>query len=349
LLIGVTLARSAHAEEIERREMRLVVGQQVSLPAEHVVKYSEGVQGVVAVRLPEDGREFIVVGLNAGTSTLLLIYEDGHKLQITFTVKPVDSKVPKRENIRLDFYFVEINDTGRGQVGVGWPAFIGGGNLNGTFDLTTMHFSQAMLQVTGAALPRLDILQSNGWAKVARQAAVITANGSQAKFTSGGEVNIAVQGSLAAEIRQISFGSIVKVLPRHDPDSGRLELTIDAEFSSLAGEGAVPGRSLSSLSTIVNVELGQAVVLAGINAQSEARTKQGIPVLSQIPVIGGLFGSHGWRHENVQNLVFIVPSVVDLIGDSAQRQLQEALKVYSGYRGDFGAPLLNAPLIKRKP
>ena len=50
--------------------------------------------------------------------------------------------------------------------------------------------------VEDEALLRLDMAQAAGYAKLVRQAAVITQNGAEAQFSGGGEVNIPVQGSL---------------------------------------------------------------------------------------------------------------------------------------------------------
>ncbi|RMH36664.1 MAG: hypothetical protein D6689_22040 [Deltaproteobacteria bacterium] len=334
-------AAPAAAQTPETRQVELTVGQQITIPAKGVAKYSEGASGVVDVRLPEDGSEFIVVGLAQGITTLLLIYEDGHRVQYTFTVKPLGSEVPDAENIRLDFYFVELSDSDNYNVGVAWPSSIGaGGTLNASIDLTSGSFTTATATIAGHPLPRLDLLQASGWAKVARQASVITANGKQAEFNSGGEVNIAVQGSLAAELRTIPFGTVVKVLPRYDEKTGRLELTISADFSSLSGTGSVPGRSVSKVTTVVNVEMNQAVVLAGLRSQSEAATREGLPVLSQIPVIGALFGRHGKRTEQVQNVLFIVPSVVDVVKMDARRRIGEALATYRAFDGGAAAPEL---------
>jgi pilus assembly protein CpaC len=339
----------ATAEEVERRSVELLVGQQISVPAKGVIKYSEGVEGIVDVRLPKDGGEFIVVGLKAGTSTLLLIYDGGEKVEYQFTVKPLDSDVPRKENVRLDFYFVELSDTDSSQLGALWPASYGAGaTVDANLDLISGD-REATLQITGHALPRLDLLQAAGWAKVARHGVVIAANGSQAAYSSGGEVNIAVQGSLAAEIRRIEFGSRLKVLPRFDPASGRIEMTIEAEFSSLSSGGAVPGRSVSTLQTIVNVDMGQAVALAGIDARADGVDKEGLPLLSQIPVLGLLFGRRSARSESVQNVVFIVPSVVDVVSMAARARLDEALEVYSDFDGGLEGPVLIEAAPRQRP
>lgn len=325
-------APAAHADS--SKHMRIKVGEQVSISAHGVEKYSEGQKGIIDIRLPEDAEEFIIVGLRPGTTTMLFIREDGEKITYHFDVKALINQVPAKENIRLDFYFVELKEGGRYQVGITWPGSVGA-DMELEVGVTSTGFSGASASLSGLPLPRLDVLHKNDWAKIARQASVISANGEEAEFNSGGEVNIAIEGSLAAEIRQIPFGTKVKVLPRYDKESGRLELQIEAEVSSL-GEGRVPTRNKSNISTVVNVEMNQAIVLAGLYSQAEARNREGLPFLSQLPVIGALFGSHGARSERVQNVVFIVPSIVDVVDMRARSRIREALAAYDSFSGDMG-------------
>lgn len=331
LLPGRASAESAD----DTKRITLEVGQQVSIPAAGVAKYSEGVPGVVDVRLPEDGAEFIVVGLRPGTTTLLLIFDDGRRVQHLFTVESPDDEVEKRENIRLDFYFVEVTEAGNYSVGLTWPSRIGASSLQARVDLESGALTSATATLTAMPLPRLDLLQRSGWAKVSRQASVITANGKKATFDSGGELNIAVEGSLAAEIRQIPFGTNVVVLPRYDRETGRLELKIAAEVSSLRPGGELPARNRSTVDTVVNIEMNQAVVLAGLFAQDESQDADGLPLISQIPVLGALFGSRSARQDSTQNVIFIVPSVVDVVGMDARRRINDALETYESYSGDF--------------
>ena len=89
-------------------------------------------------------------------------------------------------------------------------------------------------------------------------------------------------------------------------------------------------------------------MLAGLTARSAAKNRAGLPLLSQIPVIGALFGSHGARQEEVQNLVFIVPSIVDIVGLGARNQIREALKAYDQYAGDLRETSLASPALSLK-
>jgi pilus assembly protein CpaC len=338
-------------------ELTLEVGEQRVLPSAGVTSYSEGIPGVVDVRLTKDGSSFVVVGQRGGRTSLLFMMGDGRQLQYRIAVTDpngsnrgaqgaaLSDEVKARDNIRLDFYFVQVSRDNSQQIGISWPGSIGGGSVSANFDLLSGSFSEATAVITDQALPRLDLAQSAGWAKLMRQAAVITANGTEANFSGGGEVNIPVESALAVGVRQINFGSNVKVQPRYDRESGRIELTIHAEVSDLASDhgSGIPGRVTSNLDSVVNLELGQSLVLAGLTAHSESSSDTGLPGLSQIPILGALFGTHKSRDEQSQNLIFIVPSVVDAVSLDARERVKDALKVYRDFDGDFDETPLRMP------
>jgi pilus assembly protein CpaC len=328
---------------MEHQELRLAVGEQTVLSAQGVESYSEGTRGICDVRLTRDATQFVLVGKVAGETTLLFLMQNGSEQHFDIVVfDPNAVEAPKgdvvrRENIRLDFYFVELDKTYSHQLGIGWPASVGG-RAAASFDLVHQRFTSASAVVTNQALPRLDMAQASGWARVLRQAAVVTANGSRATFSGGGEVNIPVSGSLAAEIRSIGFGSKVTVSPRYDASTGRIEVGLESSVADLTddnGTGA-PGRMTSELQTLVNIELGQAIVLAGLSAHRETHTRTGLPGLSAIPILGALFGTHGAAEQQTESIVIIVPTVVEAVSWEDSARIQEALMAFDEYDGDIG-------------
>ncbi len=342
LILLATASAAAQRARPEQRELELVVGEQTSVSAEGVQSYSEGAPGIVDVRVPSDGTRFVVVALEPGNTTLLLIMEDGSQVQYRITVRSQEEEptgIQPRDNIRLDFYFVQLEETYGHQIGVAWPATIGGEaafRFNATIDFVGgPSVTDAAAVVTNQPLPRIDLLETSGWARTVRQAAVITANNNEATFASGGEVNVPIVGGLGNELRQIEFGSTVNVLPRYDRETGRIELRIGAEVSTLTDDRGtgVPGRNVSTIETLVNLEMGQAVALGGLIAEEDAATQSGLPGLSQIPIIGILFGSHGARQQYTQNVLFIVPTVVDVVSQQARQRIAEALEAYWSYSG----------------
>lgn len=324
-------------------QIRLAVGEQFVLSADGVRSYSEGTRGVVDVRLTQKGDQFVLVGQERGTTTLLLIMLDGKERHLAISVEDPQAEakvqsgpeVEKQDNVRLDFYFVQLDRANSHQMGVGYPGSVSGGSLNAEFDFMSQSFQSATAVVQDQALLRLDMAQASGWAKLMRKAAVITENGKRAEFEGGGEVNIPVQGSLTTGIHSIDFGSRIEVLPRYDSRSGRLQIELAADVSDLTddrGSGA-PGRVTASLSTIVNLELGQAVVLAGLTSESKMKSKTGVPFLSQIPILGALFGSQRMQHQAVDNVIFIVPTVIEATTRDAREDIALALQAYQDYSG----------------
>ena len=71
----------AHAGTVtESLDLELAVGENQTLPATNVKSYSEGVAGVVEVKLTPSGSHFVVVGLRPGNTTLLLLERDGREV-----------------------------------------------------------------------------------------------------------------------------------------------------------------------------------------------------------------------------------------------------------------------------
>ena len=218
------------------------------------------------------------------------------------------------------------------------------------------NFGSASAVVSNQPLPHLDIAQASGWAKVMRQAAVVTANGEKAIFSGGGEVNVLVQSAVGTGVQQIAFGSLIDVEPRYDSATGRIELRLHADISELESDRGtgVPGRSTTALDTLVNLEMGQSLILAGLSSKSKRRTKRGLPGLSQLPIIGFLFGTQNQAEEEVENIVVIVPTVVDAVTMQDRKRIKDALSTYQNYKGrirdvDFIPEASSAPPQSTSP
>jgi pilus assembly protein CpaC len=341
---AATRNSSAALTAVQDEDIALNVGEQRVVPSDNVRSYSEGVRGVVDVRLTKDGSEFIVVALRPGATTLLLLMMDGSERHLRITVE--DPNAPKRgkgsgavearDNIRLDFYFVQVSKSYGHQLGLGFPGSVAP-TFSAAYDIKAGNLESATAVIESQALPRLDMAQSSGWAKVMRQAAVVTANGEKASFSGGGEVNVPIQSALTSGVQKIEFGSKIEVEPVYDSRSGRIELRLHADISELDSDRGtgIPGRITAGLDTIVNLELGQSLILGGLTARSERTSKSGFPGLSQIPIFGMLFGSHGHTEDESENVVLIVPTVVDAVSMQDRARLDDALRRYTEYSGDL--------------
>jgi pilus assembly protein CpaC len=239
-------------------------------------------------------------------------------------------------NVRIDFYFVQYDKTSSYGVGLAYPARIGAnGTFNGTYDLVNKSGTATL--TAAQALPALDLAQTRGWAKVMKHSVVVTTSGSEATFENGGEQNFQVATGITSTIQAIKFGTNVTVLPRYDLATKELEVKVKADVSDLTAPsaGALPGRTTSTVNTFVHLKLGQSLVLSGIRTSRTTHSVTGLPGLSQIPVLGLLFGSHSNAEDEVEGAVFIIPSVVDTAPRRTYDIVDAAMKQYEEYSGDL--------------
>lgn len=343
LALALRPAPEARANPGSPQAVLLRVGEQRSLSARGVRSYSEGAPGIADIRVTRDQSRFVIVGRRVGETSLLLIRDDGSQTQHTIRVLATDASNDSfsRENIRLDLYFVLIQDRYSHRMGLSWPGNIG----------STITPSQATFAITGGNnqptqsafqilpqtfLPSFDLAQAKGWAKLYRQATLVTANGTEAVFNSGGELNVQVQNNLTVDVQSIEFGTKVAVLPRYEARTGRIQLDITADVSDLdsrRGVKGIPGRVTSHVETLVNLELGQSVSLAGIRARTERRGKDGLPGLAMVPFIGALFGVHAREVNDDESYLLVVPSVVEPVSMAQRNRVEEALRVFEKFHG----------------
>ena len=242
--------------------------------------------------------------------------------------------------VRIDFYFVQYDKNSSYGVGLAWPGSIGGDAVVKSqigFDFVA-GTRAATASITNQPIPRLDIAARKGWAKVLKQATVVTNNGVEANFANGGEQNFTVNTGLTIGVQRITFGTEVTVLPRYNPDKREVEMRLVADVSDLtaaAGNTTLPGRTTSKLTTNVTLKLGQSIVLSGIRTQSQSHAVSGLPGLSDIPVLGLLFGSHANAELQTEGAIFVVPNVVEAVSRPAAEMVDAALATFQDYSGSI--------------
>jgi pilus assembly protein CpaC len=238
----------------------------------------------------------------------------------------------RKHNIQLDVYFVQFEKTRGYRVGVSWPSRLGPLQTSVSYNLVAGQYASGTASVVNQALLGLDMAAANGWAKVLKHSTVITANGAKANFASGGEENFQIVNNLSTGIQALTFGTNVEVLPRFDPGTGELEIKVDAKISeltqSVSASTSLPGRNTTDLGTLVNLKLGQALILSGIQTKVRRHTVGGVPLLSEIPLIGLLFGSHDDQLQEVDGAILLVPSVIEGIPKRNEQLLQQLMDIY---------------------
>ena len=142
-----------------------------------------------------------------------------------------------------------------------------------------------------------------------------------------------------SQVQYLDTGIILKVRPRVTKD-GMVFLDIVQEVSTpgtVADQNGNVRIDTRRLKTEAAIQSGDTVMLAGLISDGVNRTGSGLPGLSRIPVIGGLFGAQTSRTERNEVIVLLTPTVV--------RNPQEARDLTDEYGRRFRAmePLNRAP------
>jgi general secretion pathway protein D len=111
----------------------------------------------------------------------------------------------------------------------------------------------------------------------------------------------------------IDTGVLVQVTP-HINAGGLVTLEVDAEVSNPGNPaiaGDAPPISTRSVQTLLAVPSGQTMVMGGLITENKQNTSNGLPLISRIPVLGGLFGNQDLKNNRTELVLFITPQVLE--------------------------------------
>ncbi|MDX2457906.1 MAG: secretin N-terminal domain-containing protein [Gammaproteobacteria bacterium] len=109
----------------------------------------------------------------------------------------------------------------------------------------------------------------------------------------------------------LESGVILRVKPAVD-EQGRVLLEIHPEVStgSVSDDG-IPNQKTTEVTTTMLVESGKTVFIGGLIKRTASETREGIPVLGDIPGLGLLFSNKGIKSINTELVVLITPHILD--------------------------------------
>jgi pilus assembly protein CpaC len=84
---------------------------------------------------------------------------------------------------------------------------------------------------------------------------------------------------------------------------------------------------------MVHLKLGQSIVLSGISSRTQRHVVSGLPGLSELPILGLLFGSHQNAQSDVEGAVLIIPSVIESLPKASLDGVRKAMTQYEEFSG----------------
>ena len=153
--------------------------------------------------------------------------------------------------------------------------------------------------------------------QVGRQVPILTSTQTSTTTTAG----------IIETVQYVDTGTILKVKPRIN-ESGLITLDLDFELSR--AEAVIPGGPRSppinktTAKSIVTVQSGETVIVGGLITEDKSKSTSGLPLLSQIPLVGALFGDQTFGDERTELVIFITPRL--LSNDQQKREVLDELR-----------------------
>lgn len=197
---------------------------------------------------------------------------------------------------------------------------IGGANVLGGLGLSPGSGTTAYgIFPSGRLEIMLRALRDNSVLSVLAEPNLIALNGQEASFLAGGEFPVPVQqgiggaGNVSVEWRE--FGVLLNFTP-FILDNGTIRLRVAPEVSTIdealgttlvVGGDPIPGINTRRVTSTVELNEGQTLVLAGLlQVTIEGRTQR-VPGLGDLPYLGPMFSNTKNRRVEKELIVFVTP------------------------------------------
>jgi pilus assembly protein CpaC len=162
-------------------------------------------------------------------------------------------------------------------------------------------------------------LQQKGQFQSLAEPNLIAYNGQEASFLAGGELPIPLLQNAGATsaitIQYREFGVRLTFRPTISGDVIRLRVTPEVSEPDFAngielGGFRIPALTTRRVQTDVELRDGQSFAIAGLLKNTSSTTRDAIPLLNKLPIIGPLFTSRAAQADRSELLVLITPRLV---------------------------------------
>jgi len=267
-----------------------------------------------------------------------------------------------RPEVVIDVELLEVDRTRLLEYGL-QIATPGSPGINGTADVNRdkltlqnlVNLTQSDIILTGLPALFYRLLKSDANTRTLANPQLRTSEGMVAQARFGEQIPVPVTtfapiatGGVAQQpitsFQYQNVGVNIDITPRthHDDDvSLALKVVVNAQLGT--GFGGLPTFANREITTSIRLRDGETNMLAGLIRDDERTTMEGIPGLSDVPVVGRLFARN--RKETLQSdiVLTLTPHIIRVLDLSA-----EDLRPFR-VSADANAPLIELPIIQTPP
>jgi pilus assembly protein CpaC len=171
----------------------------------------------------------------------------------------------------------------------------------------------------------LDMAERNGLTSTLANPNLTTVSGETGEFLAGGRFPIVTSSNNGVSVQYETYGISLTYTPIVLSD-GRISLRLRTEVSDISDQGAVrlnglsvPATTTRMAETTVELGSGQSMMIAGLMNNQLSSSVDKTPGLGDVPVLGALFKSNGWRRNETELMIVVTPYLVKPVSDSQIR------------------------------
>ena len=279
----------------------------------------------------------------------------------------VQLKRATTSQVLIEAKVLEVSLTDEFAAGINWDLVrdIGDFGFTGTFakpvmnptttNVVTFGFAGSDLSSFVSALSRfgtVHALASPRLTVLNNQSSVLNVAQNQVYFEvdvdrTEATVNTPASTTVDTTIKTVPEGVLINVLPSINLDDRVVSLQVRPTVTKIKGFVEDPGVAFVAASSnidiasnipivnvqevdsVLNIKSGEMMVMGGLLQDNVSSTQEGLPVASEIPVLGSLFRNQGDKAQKTELVIFLKATILDSASDSIHQTDRELYRTFS--------------------
>lgn len=264
-----------------------------------------------------DGGQVRVVAY-AETNSLLI---KGTHEQVEFVKAIIQQLDVPKKHIELSLWIIDVSKENLDQLGVNW---FGSLDLGSTAHVVVNADALQFNSNNGTILDgkkfvaMISALSQKGQAQIVSRPVLLTQENVSAIFDHNNTFYTKLEAERSASLDSVTYGTLINVLPRFLNSVNEIEMVLDIEDGRQAsgsdGASSVNGMPVvtrTKISTVARVPKDKSLLVGGYTLDQYRRLDSKVPLLGDLPYVGGWFRSTSEDLKKVVRVFLIQPRVLE--------------------------------------
>jgi len=302
----------AQTAERKKEELLPLVTKIIFVNNSNAEELKDALQNIVSSR----GK----IDVDRGSNALIVNDIERNIEKIEEMVRALDRKTYQ---VDINAKLAEVDVEATRELGINWGLLnlhasgfsgMGSASVNSDISLSAGTLKFGTVRSWGEINAILEMLEQSNKANIISNPRITTMDNREASILVGKEIPLIVADEAGNPITELTkIGIMLRVVPHVNADK-TITLDLHPEVSELQSESTAQGGviiSTSEADTRVVVRNGETAVIGGLIKKVKTDLRRGVPILKDIPIIGGLFSSNSTADKKQELVIFVTPTIVE--------------------------------------